>query len=58
MVMVEPQQPPMQPPPPAQKSDSSLLPEGWRIEVDPTSGREYFYNEDSGESSWTMPEKV
>ncbi len=31
------------------------LPEGWTREVDPDSGHYYYANNETGESSWTLP---
>jgi len=45
---VPPQKPPGAPP-------SAPLPEGWTEELDPTSGRKYFYNAKTGESVWVRP---
>jgi hypothetical protein len=33
----------------------AALPAGWVVHADPATGREYFYNESTGESSWTHP---
>ena len=55
---------PHPPRPPQQQSQSSLhaplsqMSGSWRQVVDPASGREYWCNDDTGESSWTMPEEA
>eukprot|EP00978_Attheya_sp_CCMP212_P004495 scaffold9789_cov54-Attheya_sp.AAC.12 len=41
-----------------QTSASSSLPSGWMKLSDPTSGREYYYNQTSGETTWDMPRAV
>ena len=35
--------------------EESVLPPGWVESVDPASGRPFYYNESSGESSWERP---
>eukprot|EP00929_Paragymnodinium_shiwhaense_P079859 TRINITY_DN41628_c0_g1_i1.p1 TRINITY_DN41628_c0_g1~~TRINITY_DN41628_c0_g1_i1.p1 ORF type:complete len:1389 (+),score=315.31 TRINITY_DN41628_c0_g1_i1:133-4299(+) len=37
------------------KQASSQLPEGWESVVDPSSGKVYYANRRTGESSWDMP---
>lgn len=32
-----------------------VLPEGWKVTVDPSTGRPYYYHVASGESSWNLP---
>jgi hypothetical protein len=41
-----------------QASGSSSLPSGWMKLIDPSSGREYYYNQTSGETTWDMPRAV
>ena len=43
--------PTARPPPGAPES----LPQGWTIELDPSSGQEYYYNTVTGESTWERP---
>jgi hypothetical protein len=43
------------PPAHPQPSAPANLPEGWTVENDASSGREYFYNTQTGASSWTRP---
>jgi len=43
------------PPPGPPPSGAGLLPPGWTPQVDPASGRAYYYNMQTGESSWTAP---
>ena len=46
-------------PPPAwgqQVSGQGQLPPGWITGVDPSSGQEYYYNEQTGQSSWEPPQ--
>lgn len=38
-----------------QESENSLLPEGWMLGTDPSSGEIYYFNESTGESSWDRP---
>ena len=51
----EPAQPPPPPRPPAGPED---LPDGWSEVLDPASGRNYFYNAATGESTWLRPSFV
>ena len=37
------------------ETDESVLPAGWTEHVDPNSGGTYFYNAESGETSWDRP---
>ena len=48
------------PPTEADREEAADLPEGWRPETDVGSGRTYYYNAKTGESSWKKPanEKV
>jgi len=43
------------PPPGPPPSGAAVLPPGWTPQVDPASGRTYYYNTKTGESSWTPP---
>ena len=36
-------------------STPAALPDGWDSAVDPASGKTYYYNEATGESTWTLP---
>ena len=36
-------------------ADGDLLPPGWISVIDPNSGKIYFANPATGESSWTIP---
>jgi hypothetical protein len=48
--------PPMPPPAdPAAGGAPPALPEGWRL-TKTAEGREYYYHEGTGETSWTVPE--
>jgi hypothetical protein len=40
----------------SQGGGQGQLPPGWVKEVDATSGQEYYYNEQSGQSSWEVPQ--
>ena len=37
------------------KSDEDAMPSGWTEHVDPSSGRTYYYNSSTKESTWTKP---
>jgi hypothetical protein len=41
--------------PTSEKSNGTLLPEGWMLCTDPNSGQAYYFNESTGESSWDRP---
>ena len=34
---------------------STVLPDGWSVQLDPASGRTYYFNMSTGQSSWTPP---
>ena len=47
---------PAAPPPTARPPGApDSLPQGWTIEIDPSSGQEYYYNTVTGESTWERP---
>ena len=47
---------PAAPPPTARPPGApESLPQGWTIELDPSSGQEYYYNTVTGESTWERP---
>ena len=48
------QQPPLFPPPPT-PSSQILLPPGWMSVIDPASGRTYYANPTTGQTSWEPP---
>lgn len=48
------EEPFLEPPPEVQRS-RSFLPYGWTEVLDPASGQTYYYNEESGVSSWERP---
>ena len=31
------------------------LPPGWHMTKDPSSGRNYYYNQNTGETTWSKP---
>ncbi|GAX17795.1 hypothetical protein FisN_24Hh136 [Fistulifera solaris] len=37
-------------------AEQQQLPPGWKSHVDPDSGELYYYNEESGETSWEIPD--
>jgi len=43
------------PPPPGAESGAAGLPAGWSAAVDPTSGRTYYVNATTGQTSWEPP---
>jgi hypothetical protein len=42
-------------PPPEEQRSQPFLPDGWTEVTDPPSGKTYYYNEESGVSSWERP---
>ena len=50
------------PPPPSPSSTSAhafaSLPEGWTTACDPRDGRLYYWNSNTGQTSWTHPRKI
>lgn len=43
------------PPPPAPPPGSNALPPGWQAVKDPSSGQVYYYNQQTGATTWTNP---
>ncbi|GAX22850.1 hypothetical protein FisN_24Lh136 [Fistulifera solaris] len=39
-------------------TEQEQLPPGWKSHVDPDSGEVYYYNEESGETSWEIPDAL
>ena len=43
------------PPPPVKRERAGPLPPGWSVTVDPRSGKEYYFNVHTQETSWERP---
>ena len=39
-----------------EKKGGVAVPEGWAEATDPSSGKVYYYNHETGETSWTLPD--